>query len=59
MSQIDRAAALLFPGQGRRALDVKFFGVPSTTADLLAEQVLVCLAIVDDSSCNIENVDHA
>lgn len=58
-SQIDRAAALLFPEQGRRAIDVKFFGQPQATADVLAEQIIVCMAGLDDTSSIMVNVDHA
>jgi hypothetical protein len=58
-SQIDRAAALLFPEHGRRAIDVKFFGQPQATADILAEQIIVCMAGLDDGSNVIGNVDHS
>ena len=58
MSQIDRAVALLFPEQGRRALDVKFFCHPEATEEALAEQVIVCLTTLDDSSATITNVDQ-
>lgn len=57
--QVDRAAALLFPEHGRRAVDVKFFFRPgSATAEALAEQVIVSLAALDDESALIANVDH-
>ncbi|WP_294390324.1 hypothetical protein [uncultured Sphingomonas sp.] len=58
-SQFDRAAALLFPQVGRRAIDVKFFCQPDSTAENLAEQIVVCLAGQDDPSNVIANVDHA
>lgn len=54
---IDRAAGLLYPEQGRRALDVKFFFTAGATAEGLAEQVIVCLAALDDESCTLTNVD--
>ena len=56
-SQIDRAVALLFPEQGRQALDVKFFCQPESTQEALAEQVIACMASLDDQSCIITNVD--
>lgn len=57
-TQVDRAVALLFPEQGRRALDVKFFFQPGATAEALAEQTVVCLAALDDDSRNIVNIDQ-
>ena len=57
-SQIDRAVALLYPEQGRRAVDVKFFCQPKATADALAEQVVACMAALDDPSRVITNVDQ-
>lgn len=58
-SQLDRAAALLFPEQGRRAIDVKFFNQSSAGAEALAEQIIVCLTVMDDSSFDILDIDHA
>lgn len=55
----DRAVALLFPEQGRRAIDVKFFCQPRSTIDALAEQVIACMAALDDPSSVIESIDHA
>ena len=34
-TQIDRAVALLFPEQGRRAIDVKFFCEPDATEEAI------------------------
>ena len=57
-NQIDRAAALLFPEEGRRALDVKFFFTNGATAESLAEQTIVCLASLDDDSRLLTDVDQ-
>ena len=57
-TQIDRAVALLFPEQGRRAIDVKFFCEPDATEESLAEQIIVCMASLDDPSSVITNVDQ-
>ena len=57
-NQIDRAAALLFPATGRRAIDVKFFFTNGATAEALAEQTIVCLASLDDDSRVITDVDQ-
>jgi len=57
--QVDRAASLLFPEHGRRALDVKFFCQMGCSSEVLAEQVIVSLSALDDDSCTIANVDQA
>jgi hypothetical protein len=56
-AQLNRAIALLFPAQGRRVLDVKFLYQSGVTMDQLAEQLIVCVAAIDDSSRDIINVD--
>lgn len=56
--QIERAAALLFPEHGRRALDVKFFLRTGVSAEALAEQVIMSFAALDDESSVISDVDH-
>lgn len=57
-TQVDRAVALLFPANGRRALDVKFLFGPGATVENLAEQTIVCLAAMDDDSCTITDIDQ-
>lgn len=57
-TQIDRAVALLFPEHGRSAIDVKFFCQPDSTEEALAEQIIVCMAAMDDASSTITNVDQ-
>ncbi|WP_203310299.1 hypothetical protein [Sphingomonas beigongshangi] len=57
-TQLDRAISLLFPQQGRQALDVKFFFQGDATEEALAEQILVCMASLDDDSLTITNVDQ-
>ena len=57
-SQVRRAAGLLFPESGRRALDVKFFFVPGATVDVLSEQTILCFAALDDDSSSIANLDQ-
>lgn len=58
-AQVERASALLFPEHGRQALDVKFFCEMGSSADALAEQIVVSMASLDDDSTTIENVDAA
>jgi hypothetical protein len=58
-AQVERAAALLFPEHGRQALDVKFFCLMGSPADVLAEQIIVSVASMDDDSTTIANVDEA
>ena len=57
-TQIDRAVALLFPENGRRAMDIKFFCQPDATEETLAEQIIVCMAALDDPFAEIANVDQ-
>lgn len=53
----ERAAALLYPEGGRRAVDVKFFIQPGATADNLAQQVISCFAAMEDPTSVITDVD--
>ena len=56
---LDRATTLLFPEQGRRAIDVKFFNHSHASDEALAEQIVVCMAGIDDPSLDIEDIDRA
>lgn len=56
-SEVDRAAALLFPDGGRQARDVKFFFAPGASVEALAQQVIVCFEAMHDDRCTILNVD--
>lgn len=58
-NQLDRAATLLFPEHGRRAIDVKFFNQSSAGEEALAEQIIACMAVMDDPSFDIGDIDHA
>ncbi len=58
-SDIDRAAELLFPDSGRRALDLKFFFQPGASASALARQVEVCFSILNDDAYTIVSIDSS
>lgn len=55
MSMIDRAADLLFPTEGQRTLNVKFFcaGDDNVSADALAEQIVRAEAQIRNGSARL------
>jgi hypothetical protein len=56
-TEVDRAAALLFPENGRQALDVKFFFESGASAQALAQQVINCFESMCDGSQVITDID--
>lgn len=58
-TEVDRAAALLFPSTGRRAIDVKFFfTAEGATVQALAQQVIVSFDGIADGRCTIASIDR-
>ncbi|HBK06233.1 MAG TPA: hypothetical protein DDZ81_10255 [Acetobacteraceae bacterium] len=55
---LERATALLFPPEGRQALDVKFFFAPSATVEALAQQIIVCFDAMGDNARVINRIDR-
>lgn len=58
-TEVDRAAALLFPEHGRHAIDVKFFFQPGATVEALGRQIIVGFEAMHDESLAITDVDAA